>query len=69
MNRDLIEQFAAGGEKLRRAVRGLERADLLAKPGPGAWSIQQLVLHVVDSDAIAIDRMKRILTEDNPTLL
>jgi hypothetical protein len=42
---------------------------LLARPGPGDWSIQELVIHVVDSDAIAIDRMKRILTEDNPPLL
>src|SRR5207248_8262834 len=41
----------------------------LARPGPGDWSIQELVIHVVDSDDIAIDRMKRILTEDNPSLL
>lgn len=69
MNRELIEAFAAGGEVLRRAVQGLSRDDLLARPGPGDWSIQELVIHVVDSDAIAIDRMKRILTEDNPPLL
>src|SRR5262245_36503744 len=69
MNRDLIEAFAAGGETLRRAVEGLSREDFLARPGPGTWSIQELVIHVVDSDAIAIDRMKRILTEENPTLL
>jgi uncharacterized damage-inducible protein DinB len=69
MNRELIEVFAAGGETLRWAVQGLSRDDLLARPGPGDWSIQELVIHVVDSDAIAIDRMKRILTEDNPPLL
>ena len=69
MNRALIESFAAGGETLRQALQGLSREDLLARPGPGDWSIQELVIHVVDSDAIAIDRMKRILTEDNPPLL
>src|SRR5271166_2782531 len=69
MNRDLITSFAAGGDILRRAVEGLSPADLRAHPGPGEWSIQELVIHVVDSDAIAIDRMKRILTEDNPPLL
>jgi hypothetical protein len=69
MNRDLIESFAAGGEILRQAVRGLAREDLLARPGPGDWSIQELVIHLADSDAIAIDRMKRIVTEDNPPLL
>ncbi len=69
MNRDMIESFAAGGETLRRAVDGLARDDLLARPGPGDWSIQELVIHIADSDDIAIDRMKRVLTEDNPTLL
>ncbi len=69
MNRDFIESFAAGGDILRRAVQGLSRDDLLARPGPGAWSIQELVVHMADSDEIAIDRMKRVLTEDNPALL
>jgi uncharacterized damage-inducible protein DinB len=69
MNRNLIETYAAGGQKLRHAVAGLSPEDLLARPGPGAWSIQELVIHLADSDAISIDRMKRILTEDNPSLL
>src|SRR5262245_16899336 len=69
MDRELIGRYEAGGEKLRRAVAGLSREELLARPGPGAWSVQEMVIHLADSDAISIDRMKRILTEDNPPLL
>lgn len=69
MDRALIDQYEAGGEILRRAVAGLSRADLVARPGPGAWSIQEVVIHLTDSDSISIDRMKRILTVDNPQLL
>jgi uncharacterized damage-inducible protein DinB len=69
MNRDLIESYAAGGDTLKNAVQGLSSEDLLARPGPGDWSIHELVIHLADSDAIAIDRMKRVLTEDRPTLL
>src|SRR5437868_13377823 len=69
MDRRLIEEYAAGGAVLRRAVAGLSREELTARPGPGAWSIQEVVIHLADSDAISIDRMKRILTEDNPPLL
>jgi uncharacterized damage-inducible protein DinB len=69
MNRNLIETYAAGGQKLRHAVAGLSRDDLLARPGPGAWSIQEVVIHLADSDGISVDRMKRMLTEDNPSLL
>jgi uncharacterized damage-inducible protein DinB len=69
MDRHLIEEYSAGGPVLRAAISGLTPSELRATPGPGAWSIQQLVIHLADSDAISIDRMKRILTEDNPTLL
>ena len=69
MDRDLIEQYVAGGEKLRRAVAGLTDEELRARPGPGAWSVLEVVVHLADSDAISIDRMKRLLTEDNPHLL
>jgi hypothetical protein len=69
MDRTLIERYVAGGEQLRRAVAGLTREEVEARPGPGQWSIQEVVVHLADSDAISIDRMKRILTEDDPPLL
>ena len=51
------------------AVRGVEREDLLAFPVPGKWSIQQLVIHLLDSDLILADRMKCVIAEDNPKLM
>lgn len=69
MNRELIDQYAAGGGKLRPAIAGLNRDDLLARPGPGAWSIHELVIHVVDSDFVGMDRMKRVIAESNPPLI
>ena len=65
----MIQQYEIGGPNLRQAVEGLTRDDLLARPGPGLWSIQEVVIHLADSDAISIDRMKRMVTEDNPSLL
>lgn len=69
MDRSLIEAYVAGGAKLRQAVAGLGHDEQLARPGPGDWSILEVVVHLADSDAISIDRMKRMLTEDNPPLL
>ena len=34
----MIEQYEAGGEKLRRAVAGLTPDELRARPGHGRWS-------------------------------
>lgn len=69
MNRALIEDYELGGEKLSKAIEGLSKQDFLAHPVPGTWSIQQIVLHLMDSDLIATDRMKRIIAEDNPTII
>jgi hypothetical protein len=73
MDRELIEQYANGGDKLSLAIRGLTREDLVCPPDPdwnvGKWSIQQVVLHSVDSDLVSSDRLKRMIAEDNPTLI
>lgn len=65
----LIQQFREGGPLLREVVAGYPEYKYNTPTAPGEWSMKQLVVHLADSDAIAIDRMKRILTEDDPTLL
>ena len=69
MDRAVIEQYAQGTGVPAEGIKGLTPADLLAEPVPGTWSIQQIVLHLMDSDLIAADRMKRILAEENPTII
>jgi uncharacterized damage-inducible protein DinB len=69
MDRQLIEEYVACSGRLRQAVAGLSQEELTSRPGPGDWSILELVIHLTDSDCIAIDRMKRMLTEDEPPLL
>jgi hypothetical protein len=73
MNKEIIEEYAKGGEKLALAVRGLTAEDMRCVPAPdanvGKWSIQQVVIHLQDSDLIGADRMRRIIAEDNPTLI
>ena len=65
----LINRYAAGGAILAYAVQGLSGEQKQARPGPGAWSIAEVVAHLVDSDAVACDRMKRVIAEPSPTLL
>ena len=58
---DLIASFVA--------VAGMTLAHSLARPGPGKWSTLELIVHLADTDAIVIDRMKRVIAEDRPKLL
>lgn len=65
----LIEQYLEGPKTLRAAVKGMTREQLLAKPVPGKMSTLEVVAHLADFDPIYVDRMKRVIAEDNPTLL
>lgn len=69
MDRRFIDDYEAGSERLAAAIVGLDRADLLAVPIPKTWSIQQIVLHLMDSDLVGSDRIKRMIAMQRPTLM
>ena len=64
-----INRYLADATTPARAIAGLSREDLLAFPIPGTWSIQQIIMHLMDSDLIASDRMKRTIAEKNAQIL
>lgn len=69
MDRTLIEQFVAGGQLLRSSYQGLTKEQLFKHPIPDTWSLHQIAIHLMDSDLIGTDRMKRIACMDKPLLV
>jgi hypothetical protein len=69
VDRTLIDRYEADADLPVRAIAGLTRDDLLAHPIAGTWSIQEVILHLMDSDLVGSDRMKRVIAEPNPMLL
>jgi hypothetical protein len=65
----MIEEYLAGVQTLRRAVAGLSREQLLARPVPGKWSTMEVVCHLSDFEPILAERIKRVITHEQPTLL
>lgn len=68
MNRHVIARYAAGGPLLTYAISGLTPEQEAARPGPGDWSLGEVVAHIVDTDLVLSDRIKRVLAEDHPAL-
>jgi len=64
----ILNRYADGALILGQAVAGLTPEQTLARPGPGDWSLAELAAHLVDSDLVYGDRIKRVIAEDNPTL-
>jgi uncharacterized damage-inducible protein DinB len=65
----LIDDYLAGPALLRKALAGMTREQLTARPIPGKWSTLEVVAHLADFDPILADRMKRIIALEKPTLL
>jgi DinB family protein len=73
-DRSNIERYEKQADELALAIRGLDRDDLLVAPptddhNVGKWTIQQVVIHLADSEGVLADRIKRVIAEDNPMLL
>lgn len=66
---ELIDAYLAGPAKLRAAVAGLTRNQLIARPVPGKWSTLEVVVHIADFEPVYADRIRRVIALDRPLLL
>ncbi|NLF73197.1 MAG: DinB family protein [Candidatus Anammoximicrobium sp.] len=65
----LIDDYLSGPQLLRQAVAGMSREQLLARPIPGKWSTLEVICHLADFEIVGADRIKRVIAENEPTLL
>ncbi len=65
----LISEYLAGPKQLRQAVMGMTAEQLHARPVAGKWSTLEVVCHLVDFDPVYVERMKRTIALEKPTLL
>jgi hypothetical protein len=67
--RTAIAEIAGAPAALRRALDGLDGAQLDTPYREGGWTVRQLVHHVADSHLNAYTRLRFALTEENPTVM
>jgi len=63
----LINEYAAGSQKLQEAIAGMTPEQINAAPVPGKWSTRQVVCHLADFEPVYADRMKHVIAEDQPS--
>ena len=62
----LLDAYLGGPDRLRSAVTGLSREQLILRPIARRWSVLEVVCHLVDTDANIAHRLKRVLSEERP---
>ncbi len=65
----LVDNYLAGPPLLRKAVAGMPQEQLIARPIPGKWSTLEVICHLADFEIVGADRIKRVIAENEPTLL
>jgi hypothetical protein len=64
----LVAQYREGVDAVEAALEGVTEAELDHRPGPGEWTIREVVHHLADSEMTSAIRIRRLLAEDQPTL-
>jgi hypothetical protein len=64
-----IDDYVSGPAQLRQAVAGMTQEQLLARPIPGKWSTLEVICHLADFEIVHADRIKRVIAENEPTLI
>jgi hypothetical protein len=62
----LLDAYLGGPDRLRSAVTGLSREQMISRPITGKWSVLEVVCHLADTDANIAHRIKRVLSEERP---
>jgi len=63
----LLDAYDRGPKELKDAIAGMTTEQLHARPVPGKWSTHEVVCHLADAEILYADRMKRVISEKNPS--
>jgi hypothetical protein len=66
---ELLERFRRGPDLVAAVITGAAGAELDFVPSPEKWSIRQILAHLADSEVVCSDRFRRVIAENNPTLV
>lgn len=70
MNRtELLDRFRTGYDDVVDALAGITSDELDRRPPGSDWTAREIVHHLADSEATAYVRLRRIIAEDNATIV
>jgi hypothetical protein len=69
MLKAVLEILATTPEKLKREISTLARREMLARPAPNKWSVQEVLAHLADLEEVGMRaRVAAMIEQETPTL-
>lgn len=65
----LIRRYAEGPAKLKAALAKVPEEARQWRPGPGKWSVHEIVCHCADSESNGSMRVRYLLAEKDPLIV
>jgi hypothetical protein len=65
----MIQQYEQGYAAVEDALAGATEVELDARPAPEEWTAREIVHHLADSEMTSAIRLRRLLAEENPTIV
>ncbi len=62
--KDPLKIQRSTAKKLEKLTKGLGKKQLRRRPGPGKWSIAEILAHLADAEVVGSWRMRQILGAD-----
>lgn|SRR5574337_239398 len=65
----LIQQYADGPSRLKRALAKVPEEARKWRPAPGEWSVHEIVCHCADAETNAAVRIRYVIAEKGPLVV
>jgi hypothetical protein len=66
----VLEILATTPQKLKQEISTLSRREMLTRPAPNKWSVQEVLAHLADVEEVGMRaRVAAMIEQESPTLL
>lgn len=65
----LIARYADGVRLLKEALAQVPAAAMQWRPGPGKWSVHEIIVHCADSETNSAMRIRYLVAEPDPVII
>ncbi len=65
----VLRSLLEGSKRFEQEIKGIDEEMFERKPQDGGWSIQELLCHHCNGEIVFAYQVKKILSEDDPSLL